>query len=69
VDAEDGITHIVPVKSQAVDVHVVGHPIQWFAIWFGDSVLASTSEFYTACHTKKEYEVCASKPTISRSQF
>ncbi|KAH9331351.1 hypothetical protein KI387_003459, partial [Taxus chinensis] len=43
-------------KSQAVEVNVVSHPIQRFAVWFGGSVLASTPEFYTACHSKAEYE-------------
>lgn len=57
------------VKSQAVDVNVVGHPIQRFAVWFGGSVLASTPEFYTACHTKAEYEeygpsICRTNPVF-----
>ena len=26
MDAENGITNIVPIKAQTVDVHVVGHP-------------------------------------------
>lgn len=57
------------VKSQAVDVNVVGHPIQRFAVWFGGSVLASTPEFYTACHTKEEYEeygpsICRTNPVF-----
>ncbi|XP_024358612.1 actin-related protein 3 isoform X1 [Physcomitrium patens] len=43
-------------KSQAVEVNVVGHPMQRFAVWFGGSLLASTPDFYNACHTKAEYE-------------
>jgi actin-related protein len=34
-------------QVQAVDVNVVSHPIQRFAVWFGGSVLASTPDFYT----------------------
>ncbi|XP_031477196.1 actin-related protein 3 isoform X2 [Nymphaea colorata] len=34
------------VKSQPLEVNVVSHPIQRFAVWFGGSVLASTPEFY-----------------------
>lgn len=33
-------------QSQPVEVNVVSHPIQRFAVWFGGSVLASTPEFF-----------------------
>lgn len=46
------------MKAQPVEVNVVSHPIQRYAVWFGGSVLASTPEFFTACHTKAEYEEC-----------
>ncbi|XP_057811079.1 actin-related protein 3-like isoform X1 [Salvia miltiorrhiza] len=35
------------MKSQPVEVNVVSHPIQRYAVWFGGSVLASTPEFFT----------------------
>jgi actin-related protein len=43
------------LKSQAVEVNVVGHPMQRFAVWFGGSLLASTPDFYNvlpppSCH-------------------
>ncbi|KAJ8548335.1 hypothetical protein K7X08_030804 [Anisodus acutangulus] len=44
------------VKAQPVEVNVVSHPIQRYAVWFGGSVLASTPYFFAACHTKVEYE-------------
>ncbi|KAL0297046.1 UNVERIFIED_CONTAM: Actin-related protein 3 [Sesamum radiatum] len=34
-------------KAQPVEVNVVSHPIQRYAVWFGGSVLASTPEFFT----------------------
>ncbi|KAE9454173.1 hypothetical protein C3L33_13922, partial [Rhododendron williamsianum] len=34
------------LKSQPVEVNVVSHPIQRYAVWFGGSVLASTPEFF-----------------------
>ncbi|KAJ1444156.1 actin family [Ochromonadaceae sp. CCMP2298] len=40
----------------AVDVNVVSHPMQRYAVWFGGSMLASTPEFYRVCHTKAQYE-------------
>lgn len=46
------------VRAQPVEVNVVSHPIQRYAVWFGGSVLASTPEFFAACHTKAEYEEC-----------
>lgn len=56
-------------KAQPVEVNVVSHPIQRYAVWFGGSVLASTAEFYEACHTKAEYEeygasICRSNPVF-----
>ncbi|KAG6405692.1 hypothetical protein SASPL_133284 [Salvia splendens] len=39
------------IKSQPVEVNVVSHPIQRYAVWFGGSVLASTPEFFTVSFT------------------
>jgi len=44
------------LKSQGVDVNVVSHPMQRYAVWFGGSVLASAPEFAAACHTRADYE-------------
>ncbi|URD91105.1 hypothetical protein MUK42_27196 [Musa troglodytarum] len=57
------------VKSQPIEVNVVSHPFQRYAVWFGGSVLASTPEFYEACHTKAEYEeygasICRTNPVF-----
>ncbi|CAI8618880.1 unnamed protein product [Vicia faba] len=57
------------IKSHPVEVNVLSHPIQRFAVWFGGSVLASTPEFFTACHTKAEYEeygasICRTNPVF-----
>jgi hypothetical protein len=37
---------LLGLQSQPVEVNVVSHPIQRFAVWFGGSVLASTPEFF-----------------------
>lgn len=34
------------LQSHPVEVNVVSHPIQRYAVWFGGSVLASTPEFF-----------------------
>ncbi|KZV47536.1 actin-related protein 3-like [Dorcoceras hygrometricum] len=57
------------VKATPVEVNVTSHPIQRYAVWFGGSVLASTAEFFTACHTKAEYEehgasICRTNPVF-----
>jgi len=39
-----------------IDVNVVSHHMQRFAVWFGGSMLSSTAEFYKVCHTKAQYE-------------
>jgi len=40
----------------AVEVNVISHPMQRYAVWFGGSMLASTPEFYRVCHTKAQYD-------------
>ena len=39
-----------------IDVNVVSHPMQRYAVWFGGSMLAHTPEFYRVCVTKAQYE-------------
>jgi actin-related protein 3 len=43
-------------KAPTLDVNVISHPMQRFAVWFGGSMLASTPEFYRVCHTKAQYD-------------
>jgi actin-related protein 3 len=40
----------------SIDVEVISHHMQRFAVWFGGSMLASTGEFYRVCHTKQRYD-------------
>eukprot|EP01117_Protostelium_nocturnum_P000998 TRINITY_DN11319_c0_g2_i1.p1 TRINITY_DN11319_c0_g2~~TRINITY_DN11319_c0_g2_i1.p1 ORF type:complete len:422 (-),score=120.71 TRINITY_DN11319_c0_g2_i1:105-1370(-) len=49
---------------KAIDVNVVSHHMQRYAVWFGGSMLASTAEFYPACHTKQQYDEIG--PSICR---
>uniref|UniRef100_A0A8C6U9C4 Actin related protein 3 n=1 Tax=Neogobius melanostomus TaxID=47308 RepID=A0A8C6U9C4_9GOBI len=52
------------LKPKPIDVQVVTHHMQRYAVWFGGSMLASTPEFYQVCHTKKDYEEIG--PSICR---
>jgi len=52
------------IKSTPVDVNVITHPMQRYAVWFGGSMLASTPEFYKVCHTKAQYDEVG--PSIAR---
>lgn len=52
------------VKPQPIDVNVISHPMQRYAVWFGGSMLAATPEFYRVCHTKAEYDEIG--PSICR---
>jgi len=42
--------------AKAIEVNVISHHMQRYAVWFGGSMLASTPEFYTVCHTKAQYD-------------
>jgi len=44
------------LKPTPIDVQVISHEMQRYAVWFGGSMLASTPEFYSVCHTKQQYE-------------
>jgi len=52
------------IKPQPMEVKVVSHHMQRYAVWFGGSMLASTPEFYQVCHTKKDYDEIG--PSICR---
>lgn len=44
------------IKPRAIDVNVVSHHMQRFAVWFGGSMLSYTPEFYRVCVTKAQYD-------------
>lgn len=44
------------MKSTPMDVAVISHHMQRYAVWFGGSLLASTPEFYSVCHSKADYD-------------
>lgn len=53
-----------------IEVNVVTHPFQRFAVWFGGSMLASQAEFLSFFHTKADYEekgprICRSNPVFA----
>ncbi|XP_025831471.1 actin-related protein 3 [Agrilus planipennis] len=57
------------IKPTPIDVKVVSHNLQRYAVWFGGSMLASTPEFYQVCHTKASYEeygpsICRHNPVF-----
>ncbi|EDQ89073.1 uncharacterized protein MONBRDRAFT_37166 [Monosiga brevicollis MX1] len=57
------------LKPQPIDVKVITHNMQRYAVWFGGSMLASTPEFYSVCHTKAEYDergpsICRHNPVF-----
>jgi len=39
-----------------VNVKVVSHSVQRYAVWCGGSILASLPQFFEQAHTKKQYE-------------
>ncbi|KZV96638.1 Actin/actin-like protein [Exidia glandulosa HHB12029] len=52
------------MRSSGLDVNVISHKRQRYAVWFGGSLLASLPDFYGACHTKAAYEEVG--PSICR---
>ncbi|KXS15130.1 actin2 [Gonapodya prolifera JEL478] len=52
------------VRAAEVDVNVISHKKQRYAVWFGGSLLASTGDFPSYCHSKQDYEEYG--PSIAR---
>lgn len=57
------------IKARALEVNVISHNMQRYAVWFGGSMLASTPEFFKVCHTKKQYDeigpaICRHNPVF-----
>ncbi|KAF9358323.1 Arp2/3 complex subunit, actin nucleation center [Mortierella sp. AD094] len=52
------------MQSTPMEVNVISHKKQRYAVWFGGSLLASTGEFHSYCHTKAEYDEVG--PSIAR---
>ncbi|EGG21389.1 actin-like protein [Cavenderia fasciculata] len=52
------------LKAVPLEVNVISHNMQRYAVWFGGSMLASTPEFYNVCHTKAKYDEIG--PSICR---
>jgi len=39
-----------------MDINVISHAMQRYAVWFGGSMLASTAEYHRVCHTRAQYQ-------------
>jgi len=57
------------LKPKPIDVSVISHQMQRYAVWFGGSMLASTPDFYQVCHTKAQYDefgpsICRHNPVF-----
>ena len=44
------------IQSTKLEVNVVQHPMQRYAVWFGGSMLTAVPGFERVCHTKAQYE-------------
>jgi len=69
----DGRLRVTEALSGAtpkpIEVSVISHQMQRYAVWFGGSMLASTPEFYNVCHTKAQYDeygpsICRHNPVF-----
>jgi len=70
VDARLRVTEALTGQTpKPIDVQVISHQMQRYAVWFGGSMLASTPEFYQVCHTKAQYDefgpsICRHNPVF-----
>jgi len=52
------------IQSNAIEVNVISHKRQRFAVWYGGNFLSTTDAFPKHCHTKAEYDEIG--PSICR---
>lgn len=57
------------LKPKPMNVQVISHKMQRYAVWFGGSMLAYTPDFYKVSHTKADYEengprICRHNPVF-----
>merc|ERR1711892_984210 len=62
-------TSLTGQTPKPIEVQVISHQMQRYAVWFGGSMLASTPEFYQVCHTKAQYDeygpsICRHNPVF-----
>ena len=57
------------IQPKPIEVQVVSHSAQRYAVWSGGSLLASTPEFYQVCHRKAEYEEYGPSMYILKIKF
>ena len=43
-------------RSSGLDVNVISHRMQRYAVWYGGSLLGSLPDFYSFCYNKHDYE-------------
>lgn len=59
------------IEPKPIDVNVISHQLQRYAVWFGGSMLASAPEFYSQyAHTKAQYDewgpsICRHNPVFT----
>lgn len=44
------------MRSSGVEVNVISHKRQRYAVWYGGSLMASLPEFYNVSHSRADYE-------------
>jgi len=54
IDRSRAISKGLDVKD--IEVNVISHAMQKYAVWFGGSMLGATSEFYNVCISKADYD-------------
>ncbi|KAJ3009222.1 Actin- protein 3, partial [Thoreauomyces humboldtii] len=54
--SQAGLNKEQQIQAKAVEVKVISHKKQRYAVWFGGSLLADTAEFNNMYHTKAQYE-------------
>jgi len=62
------------IKAVPLEVNVISHHMQRYAVWFGGSVLATTNEIYNVCHTKQKYDevgpsICRHSPVFGAMTY
>jgi actin-related protein 3 len=69
VDERWNASRALGLDSEPIECKVISHKYQRFAVWFGGSIIASQPQFYSAAHTKAQYDeigpnICRNSPVF-----
>lgn len=56
------------MKSSGMEVNVISHKMQRYAVWYGGSLLGSLPDFQGACYSKADFDEYGPSIVVSNDE-